>query len=203
MPIRVLDPDGRVCKPMRRGQAVREVDRKRAEWLCAAGVEPNKEHGTIILTRPVREPSPERVMTQIYNGDGELLGWLWPDVAELWVRKGAISQVGTSSEDGPRAAILPRVVDPKAMAAIRRIEGWRIAEGLRVRAELRLEIQRLMKHLKGDALEDAIVEKVRLYLGRGADLALEELRGIRRRITAMEFALAPDMTAVRHELIER
>ncbi len=62
---------------------------------------------------------------QAGRGDSELLGWLWMDTAELWIRKKRIAQVGASSENGPRAAILTHVVDPGAMEAIRRVEGWR------------------------------------------------------------------------------
>ena len=125
MSIRVLDPDGRVMRSVSPANARSWVEHSRARWLHADDVQPNREHGTIILNHPLREPPEERIMTQIFNGDGELLGWLWMDTAELWIRKKRIAQVGASSEDGPRAAILTHVVDPGAMEAIRRIEGWR------------------------------------------------------------------------------
>ncbi len=201
MPIRVLDPDGRVTRSVSPANARNWVERSRARWLHADKVQPNREHGTIILNCPLKELPEERVMTQIFNGDGELLGWLWMDTSELWIRKKRIAQVGASSEDGPRAAILPHVVDPRAMEAIRRIEGWRIAEGLKARAAVRAEIESVMSTMAGEQLENMILATVYQRLGKSeADLALKDLKEMRRRIVAMEIALAPDMADVRQEL---
>lgn len=205
MSIRVLDTDGRVLKPVSPGNAFNWVEHSRAKWLHAPGIEPNVKQGTIILIRPVKNPPGERIMTQIFNGDGELLGWLWPDVTRRLIEKGAIKQVGSSSGDGPRAAILPRVVDSEIMGDIRRIEGWRIAEGLQDRACFRVEIERMMriKNLKGAGLEDAILGKAKLFFGKkGKEMALEEIRGIRRRVAAMEIAISPDMNTIRQVLVK-
>ena len=201
MSIRVLDPDGRVIRSVSSAKAHSWVEHARARWLHADEVQPNREHGTIILNCPLKELPEERVMTQIFNGDGELLGWLWMDTSELWIRKKRIAQVGASSEDGPRAAILPHVVDPRAMEAIRRIEGWRIAEGLKARAAVRAEIESAMSTMAGEQLEDMILAEVSMRLGKDeADLVLKDLKEMRRRIVAMEIALAPDMADVRQEL---
>jgi hypothetical protein len=201
MSIRVLDPDGRVIWSVSSTKGHNWVEHARARWLHAQGVQPNRKNGTIILSHQPRELPEEKVMTQIYNGDGELLGWLWMDTSELWIRKKRIAQVGTSSEDGPRAAILPHVVDPRAMEAIRRIEGWRIAEGLKARAVVRAEIESAMSTMAGEQLEDMILAEVSMRLGKDeADLVLKDLKEMRRRIVAMEIALAPDMADVRQEL---
>ena len=201
MPIRVLDPDGRVTRTVSPANARSWVERSRARWLHANDVQPNREYGTIILSQQLKELPEERIMTQIFNGDGELLGWLWMDTSELWIRKKRIAQVGNSSEDGPRAAILPHVVDPGAMEAIRRIEGWRIAEGLKARAAVRAEIERAMPKLAGEQLEKMILAMVYRRFGRDeTDLVLKDLKDLRRQIVAMEIALAPDMADVRQEL---
>jgi hypothetical protein len=201
MSIRVLDPNGRTIRSVSSAKAHSWVEHARARWLHADDVQPNRERGTIILNCALKELPEERVMTQIFNGDGELLGWLWMDTSELWIRKKRMAQVGASSEDGPRAAILPHVVDPRAMDAIRRIEGWRIAEGLKARAAVRAEIESAMSAMAGEQLEDMILSAVSMRLGKGeADLVLKDLREMRRRIVAMEIALAPDMADVRQEL---
>jgi hypothetical protein len=178
------------------------VKHSRARWVHAPEVEPNKQRGTIILTHPVAEQPAERFETQIYNGDGELLGYLHMEMAGLYIRKGQIAQVGTATEDGPRAAILPHTVDSVAMEAIRRIEGWRISEGLKARAAVRREIEKEMSTLSGEKLESKILESVLQRLGKDeAELALSDLRGMRRRIVAMEMALAPDLADIRRLLI--
>jgi hypothetical protein len=201
MPIRVLDPDGRVTRTVSPANARSWVENARARWLHANDVQPNREYGTIVLSHQLKELPEERVMTQIFNGDGELLGWLWMDTSELWIRKKRITQVGASSEDGPRAAILPHVVAPQAMQAIRRIEGWRIAEGLKARAAVRTEIESAMSTMADERLENMILAAVHQRLGKDeADLVLKDLKEIRRRIVAMEIALAPDMADIRQEL---
>jgi hypothetical protein len=201
MSIRVLDPDGRAIRSVSSAKAHSWVEHARARWLHADEVQPNREHGTIILNCALKELPEERVMTQIFNGDGELLGWLWMDTSELWIRKKRIAQVGASSEDGPRAAILPHVVGSSAMQAIRRIEGWRIAEGLKARAAVRAEIESAMSTMTGEQLENMILAEVRIRLGKDeADLVLKDLKEMRRRIVSMEIALAPDMADVRQEL---
>ena len=87
------------------------------------------------------------------------------------------------------------------MEAIRRIEGWRIAEGLKARAAVRAEIESAMSTMAGEQLEDMILAEVSMRLGKDeADLVLKDLKEMRRRIVAMEIALAPDMADVRQEL---
>jgi hypothetical protein len=187
---------------LRPKKAAHEVERHRAVWLHVKDVQPNGERGTIVLNCRLNETPEERIMTQIFNGDGEFLGWLHMDTAELWIRKGRIAQVGASTEDGPRAAILPHVVDRKAMEAIRHTEGYRIAKGLKARAVVRREIEEAMESLSGDQLENTILSAVRLRLGKGeADLVLADLRNMRRRIVSLEIALAPDMAGVRQRLL--
>jgi hypothetical protein len=88
------------------------------------------------------------------------------------------------------------------MEAIRRIEGWRISEGLKARAAVRREIEKEMSTLSGEKLESKILESVLQRLGKDeAELALSDLRGMRRRIVAMEMALAPDLADIRRLLI--
>ena len=46
------------------------------------------------------------------------------------------------------------------MQAIRRIEGWRIAEGLKARAAVRAEIESAMSTMAGEQLENMILAEV-------------------------------------------
>jgi hypothetical protein len=189
-------------RPVSPAKAENWVEYSRACWVHAPEVEPNKQRGTIIRTHPVAEQPTERFETQIYNGDGEFLGYLHMEMAGLYIRKRQIAQIGTSTEDGPRAAILLHTVGPEAMEAIRRIEGWRISEGLKARAAVRREIEKEMSTLSGEKLESKILESVLQRLGKSeAELALSALRGMRMWIVALEMALAPDLADIRRRLI--
>jgi len=206
MSIRVLDLVGRVCRPLSVKKAVREVARKHANWLHSEGVEPNQQHGTIILSRQLKEQPTERAMAQLYNGDGQLLMWIWPEVAGTYLRRGLVSLVGECSPSGPRAVMVPHCVSHEVMTEICHYEYWGTAMAVEQRATMRVVIEKALQNRFSEwYVEKLVEEKLKSFFKKGhqVEAGLHEIRKARRQLAALELALAPDCAGIRIKLAEQ
>lgn len=207
MSIRVLDPNGRVMRPISPSNAKNWVEHSRAKWLHVHGFEPNRKHGTIIMKNHVKNPPVDRAQTQMYNADGQLLGWIWPELAERVLNQEWCFLVGSCSPNGPRAVIIPRLVDQDAaaMRELRYIESWRTAEAVIIRDALRSKITTVINTANSwKDIEKRVDTLLQQHLGVSErELVLSDIRLIRKKVAALELAIANDMTAVRHKLVNK
>lgn len=206
MSIRVLDPDGRVLRPISPSNAKSKVGRSLANWVCAEGFKPNMKRGTIIMKKYTKILPGERVQTQIFNADGQLLGWIWPEVADRVLTRGWCNLVGSrSSFFGPRAVIIPFIMAQDAMKELQHIEARRTTEAVIERDYLRHKIMSVIsKATTWNDVEEKVNNVIQQHLGEfEKETVLSDLRFFRRKVVALEIALAPDMSTVRHELLRK
>lgn len=204
MSIRVLDPVGRVCRPLPSKKAKREIARNQAIWLHAEGVEPNQGKGTLILLRQLRQQPAERAMTQLINGDGQFLAWIWPETANAYIRRELIILVGECSSSGPRAVMIPHCVTPEVIKMIRHTESLGIVIGVDQRAAMRTMIEEALTNFSDGDVIKMMEGKLKSLFGKSAqvEVGLNELRAARRQLAAIELALAPDWAKIRNRLVE-
>jgi predicted house-cleaning noncanonical NTP pyrophosphatase (MazG superfamily) len=200
--IRVLNLDGRVLRPVSPSCAKSKVKHFSAKWLHAQGVEPDRQHGTIVLKDSVRNPPPDRVQTQVYNANGQLLGWIWPEIASRVLEKKQCNLVGTYMQNGPRALIIPRLVSKAATKELRYIESRRTAEAAIQRAFLRDRITEIINNAKNwTDVEEKVDSLLEQHLNEyEKENVLSDIMYIRKKISALEIAIAPDLVEVKHEI---
>ncbi|WP_264844391.1 hypothetical protein [Caldinitratiruptor microaerophilus] len=200
MSIRVLDPHGRPLTPVPPKKAVGKVDLGDAVWLHVDGVDPDPHHGTIVLTHPVDRPPAPRPLVQLFNADGQLLGWVSREVALHYVRREALRVVGHPPPGELHAVILPRPATPEALKEIRRIIARRAAERTLDRHTIRNEILRILREGGAWAEVEQAVEALateRLVSSTSASAAVEDLRRFARQLAALDLATASDLAVAR------
>ncbi|MDA8335010.1 MAG: hypothetical protein M0Z41_08495 [Peptococcaceae bacterium] len=207
MPIRVLDPEGRVLRSVSPAKAISWVEHGRAKWLHAEGIEPNKKVGTVILLRQVQAPPEERPLAQLYDGDGVFLGCIKPEWAGWVLEHKPCSLVGTLGPDGwPRALIAHRVAqdDPIVISELRHIEARRTVNAVVRRDALRQSITDVVSRCStGDQVEVEVERLLRDYLGPDRkDIMLSDLRSVCRKAAALNVALDSDAADLRTKLVQ-
>jgi hypothetical protein len=213
MSIRVLDRYAGHYGSMPPAKAARQVDMGIAEWLRADGIEPNRQIGTIRCLRRIKnipeppdDPEDKQRQTQVYDGDGVFLGWMGPTAAARVVERGWAAVVGEGTALGrPRAIIIPRIAkhEPVVISELRRIEAMRTIRAVERRDALRQDIIRAVATaLMWDDVETLVADGLQSHMyGEGETRAvLADIRTLRRKVAAVELALAPDNEDIRQEL---
>lgn len=203
MSIRVLDPDGRVLRPVSPAKANSWVEHGRARWVHAEGIESNRRRGAIILTHPVEHPPEDRLMVQIYDGDGFFLGWGWPKAATRVLKHKQCLLVGSKTVDGwPRAIIVPRTARNDSVVAreLRHIEARGSVNAAIHRDALR---DALNKGMAGGQLE-AYVASLKRTDGRcdEIDRVISGLRYSRRQLSILDIIVDPDTSEIPEQMVE-
>lgn len=213
MPIRVLDRYAGHYGSMPPAKAARQVDKGIAQWLHAEGIQPNRHIGTIRCLRRMRniqeppdDPEDKRLQTQVYDGDGVFLGWIGPTAGAQVVDRGWAAVVGDCPAlEHPRAIIIPRIAkhDPAVISELRRLEARHTIQAVERRDALRRDIIRAVATaLSWDDVETLVAGGVQKHM-YGEDetrAVLADIRSLRRKVAAVELALAPDNEAIRQEL---
>ncbi|MDA8336054.1 MAG: hypothetical protein M0Z41_13905 [Peptococcaceae bacterium] len=208
MSIRVIDLAGRVCHPIPPKQAAREIERDQAHWVHADGIEPNILKGTIQLTRPMKDPPDSNRQTQVLDGDGIFLVWIWAPAAGRLVSQHMAEMIGAESEAGyPQTILVPRLArhEPEVIAALTRLEAMRAIDSVAARDQLRHQINYALSTCRTwDEVEARVEWLLEQCLHSPADnqVVLAQLRILRRKLRNLDLALAPDMEYIREQLAQ-
>ncbi len=209
MSIRVLDPRGRPLRPVSPKKAAGMVERGRARWLHAPGVDPDRDHGTVCVLHPV-EPEPERRrLAQVFDADGVFLACLDRFALRYSIAASRVDALVVGDSAEYNAVMLAAPATREVKAEIRRVRARQAGVAALERERIRDALLAAVRPCDRAASDDEAVLRWRQAeeaiqalaamraLSRGAEaLALRELDRLRRQVGRLDLAIAADMAEV-------